>query len=83
MLMRANFLSEQWDVEVRAVRERWKSAGGESYKWDAENIRESVKREYFEEDEKVKMPEISGEIRNAASSNNGHAPNRNVVAEPF
>ena len=66
MPMRANYLREQWDVEVMAVRERWKTAGGESYKWDAENIRESVKREYFEEDEIVKMSEISGEIRNAA-----------------
>ena len=66
MPMRANYLREQWDVEVMAVRERWKTAGGESYKWDAENIRESVNRKYFEGNELVKMPEISGETRNAA-----------------
>ena len=66
MVMRANLLSDQWDAEIKAVRERWKTGGRDDYKWKAENILESVKREYFEEDDFIKMSEISEVLSNVA-----------------
>lgn len=59
MLMRANLLSEQWDNEVEEARKRWKTGGGKSYQWEAEDILKSVKPEYEGVDEMLKMPEIS------------------------
>ena len=66
MVMRANLLSDQWDAEIKAVRERWKTGGRDDYKWKAENILESVKREYFEENDVIKMSEISEVLSNVA-----------------
>lgn len=59
MQMRANLLSEQWDKEVAATRERWKTGGGKNYKWEAEEILKSVKLENEEADQMLKTSEIS------------------------
>jgi len=60
MTMRAKLLSDQWEENVGLVREQWKVTRGGSYRWRAVNIREELKRDYFEEDDLSKKPEISG-----------------------
>jgi hypothetical protein len=68
MLMRANLLSEQWEAEVTALRQRRLSGAAQSrrYRWKAENMLESVKLEEQETAESLKMPEISVDRSKAA-----------------
>ena len=60
MTMRAKLLSDQWEQSVGLVRERWKLTRATTYRWRAVNVRDELKREYFEEDGLPKNPEISG-----------------------
>ena len=66
MLMRANLLSEQWESEMATTRKRWQTGGTKHYRWKAEDMLESVKREDEEVGELLKIPEISGNQSKAA-----------------
>jgi hypothetical protein len=68
MLMRANLLSEQWEAEVTALRQRRLSGAAQSrrYRWKAEDMLESVKLEEKEAAESLKIPEISADRSKAA-----------------